>query len=266
MNNSVEWLSGHKSLESPLNVRKHLQRLKRDPLEHLLIKLEAKDHTILETEFSRYRETYRLYYLCVERFLNEMSLTVRWSKGPYWTRRAGGKYTPNERKTAERYNSIARFLELDFFNCLLYARILLDRTIALSRHFLMESKLPSFTSLNQHKKFFQGHKTPYGDHEEYASYIRDQTDWFDTPLKIVRDKFLVHAGPRHMRLFGYPGSGHELGLSILIPDGADRINKPLERVKVIVVSVPELTENLARFLAWFCDYGLKAKTGKKTNT
>src|SRR5437763_7160857 len=110
MNNSVEWLSGHKSLESPLNVRKHLQRLKRDPLERLLTRLEAKDQTILETEFSRYRETYRLYYLCVERFLKEMSLTVRWSKGPYWTRRVGGKYRPNERKIAERNIFIAWFL------------------------------------------------------------------------------------------------------------------------------------------------------------
>jgi hypothetical protein len=186
-----------------------------------------------------------------------MSLAVRWSKGPYWTRRTGGKYTPGERKLATEYNMIARFLEFDFFNCLLYARMLLDRTVSLSRHFLKGKELPSFTSLNEHKKFFQRQTRPYGDHEEYAVYIREKTDWFDMPLKIVRDKYLVHSGPNHMRVFGYPGGHHELGLSILIPAGPNPIDKPLERVTVIVVSIPELSRDIADFLAWFCNYGIK---------
>jgi hypothetical protein len=147
-------------------------------------------------------------------------------------------------------------LEFDFFNCLLHARILLDRTIALSRYFLKENNPPSFGSFSEQKKFFRRRKQPYGSHEEYADHIREKTDWFDMPLKIVRDKFLVHAGPKHMRVFGYPGRGREFGLTIVLPNSPNP-DKPLERVKAIVVSIPELARDMESFLKWFCDYGLR---------
>src|SRR5215218_9113255 len=134
-----EWLLGHTDLRTRINVRKELKRLRYDPLEPLLLELEEEDFAVLQNEFSRYRETYYFYYLSLDRFFHEMSLAVRWSKGPYWVRRSGGKYSDSERKLAREYNEVARFLELDFFNCLLYARMLLDRTIALSRYFLKDS-------------------------------------------------------------------------------------------------------------------------------
>ena len=211
---------------------------------------------MLQNEFSRYGETYYFYFLCLDRFFHEMSLAVRWSKGSYWTRRGGGKYTDAERKLAREYNKVARFLELDFFNCLLYARMLLERTIALSRHFLKNGNLPSFTSFNDHKEFFLRLKHPFGKHEEYAEYIRSHTEWFDMPLKLVRYKYLVHSGPRHMRVFGCPPGHTELGLMILVPAGPDP-SKPLERVKSINVSIPQLAREIEQFLMWFRDYGLK---------
>jgi hypothetical protein len=139
--------------------------------------------------------------------------------------------------------------------------MLLDRTIALSRTFLKGANLPSFTSFNTQKKFFQRQKTPYGDFEEYAAYIREQTDWFDMSLKPVRDKFLVHQGPQHFRVFGYPSNGYELELMILVPNGNDP-GKPLARVKV---SIPQLARDIEQFLTWFCAYGLLVLDNRQRN-
>ena len=252
-------------LRSRLNVRTELKRLKQDPIEPLLQALgKGPGYVVLQDEFSRYREAYYFYYLSLDRFFHEMSVALRWSKGPYYVRKYGGKYTPSQRKLAAQYNKIARFLEFDFFNCLLYARMLLDRTIALSRHFLKGANLPSFTSFNNHKKFFQRQKTPYGGFEEYAVYIREQTDWFDTPLKPVRDKFLVHPGPQHFRLFGYPSNGYEFGLMVIVPNDNDS-EKPLVRFKEIKVSIPQLARDIEQFLTWFCAYGLLVLDNRRSN-
>jgi hypothetical protein len=264
MDNS-EWLLGHQPLESKLNVRAELKRLRQDPIEPLIQALgKEPGYLILQDEFSRYLEAYYFYYLSLDRFFHEMSVAVRWGKGPHLVRKYGGKYTPSQRKLAAQYNKIARFLEFDFFNCLLYARMLLDRTIALSRHFLKGANLPSFTSFNDHKKFFQRQKTPYGGFEEYAAYIREQTDWFDTPLKAVRDKFLVHTGPQHLRVFGYPSNGYEIRLMIMVPNGNDP-EKSLARVKVIEVSIPQLARDIEQFLTWFCAYGLLVLGNRQRN-
>jgi hypothetical protein len=253
---NAEWYPGHKSLISTINVKKELQRFKRDPMDPFLNALgQSIEYVVLENEFSLYRETYQFYYLCLDRFLNEMSIAVRWRNGPYWVRKEGGKYTPSQRALAQKYNQIARFLELDFFNCLLYARMLLDRTIVLSRYFLKGKNLPSFTSFNDHKKFFQRQSDAYGKHEEYASYIRNNTDWFDIQLKLVRDKFLVHSGLKHMRVFGY--LDHEFGLAIVIP-GTPDADKTLAQLRSVIVSISQLSHDIEQFLTWFSQYGIKA--------
>lgn len=255
-----QWRFGHNELESRLNVRGELKRLKRDPIEPLLRALGKEPRELdrdlgLRDDFSRYRKAYRLYYLSVDRFLHEMSLAVRWSKGAYYAWRYGCKYTPGERKIAGRYNQVSRFLELDFLTCLLYARILLDRTVSLARYFLKGDNLPSFTSFADHKKFFERQGAPCGELHEYAVYVRERTKWFDMPLKVVRDKFLVHAGPKHSWVFGFPGRGYELGLGILLPTEPER---PLARVKLIHVSIPQLTREMEQFLTWFCGYAVRA--------
>lgn len=253
-----DWILGHEPLQSRLNIREELRRLKRDPLEPLLKTLGLQRRsTMLQDVAGRYSDAYRSYYLCLERFLPEMSLAIRWSTGPYYVRKYGGRYTPAQRRLAARYNKIARFIDLDFFNCMLYARILLDRTISLSRYFLSGGNLPSFVSFDDHKKFFQRQQSPFDEYEEYAAYIREHTDWFDMPLKTVRDKFLVHAGPQHLRVFGFPYGDAELGLMISVPVGKDS-RTGLGHFRTIVVSIPQLARDIEGFLTWFCDYGCRA--------
>jgi hypothetical protein len=85
---------------------------------------------------------------------------------------------------------------------------------------------------------------PYPDHEAYARYLRNKTHWFEMPLKAVRDKFVVHSSPKHMRFVGLPNTW-EVELVILQADG-QLPEKPLSRVTPIIVNV--LRMSLGRVL------------------
>jgi hypothetical protein len=261
-----DWILGHEPFGCRINVKKELRRLQRDPLEPLLQALGIENPSILSDDYSRYRHAYWFYYLSIDRYLREMSLAARWSKGPYWAWRARKKQTTNQRKLSIQYNRVADFLEFDLFNSVVHARILLDRTVALSRLFLPKGNAPSFTSFNEHKKFFKRLSIgSYGEHEEYAQHIRTKTDWFEMPLKEVRDKYLVHASPKHMKIMGYWNNGYELDLSIMVPAG-DNPEKPMEKVKVIRVNVLRMSYDIDTFLRWFGEYGvvrLSTKKGKR---
>ncbi len=189
MNPPMHDLRGHKPLHRRLNYRKELRRLRNDPLAPLIAAFggDRRLPRVFQDTISRYEETYECYYLCLSRFLPEQSLAARWRNGPHYRLRYGRRYTPRDSELARRFNTIAPFLYLDFYNCLLWARILLDRIVALSRYFLTGQTLPSFHSFSDHRKFFVKRTASYGGHEDYARYIRDQTEWFDMPIKHVRD-------------------------------------------------------------------------------
>lgn len=158
-----EWRAGHEPIERRINVRAVLSRLRIDPLIPFVSQLsDPRRPRIIHDTISRYQEAYQFYYLSLERFLPEMSLAIRWSNGPYYVRKYGGRYTHGQARLAKRFNAISRYLPLDFFNCLLHARMLVDRVVSLSRYFLKGPNLPSFTSFNEHKKFFQHLRRSYG--------------------------------------------------------------------------------------------------------
>jgi hypothetical protein len=256
-----QFILGNEPLGCRPNVRSELARLRQEPLHELLAAIDSGTPTIESNDQSRYQEAYWFYYLSLDRYLHGVSVAARYSKGPRWT----NKYTPSERKLAEQYRRVAPFLEYDLVNCLLHTRILLDRVAGLSRSFLEGQRLPSFTSFNDHKKFFVKLTQPYGGHEEYAEYIRTGTDWFDMPLREVRDKFVVHASPKHMRFLGYPNGGYELHLNIMLPDSDDP-QKPFARVRMITVNPLRLSYDIEAFLKWFARYGLAALSKRKMNT
>ena len=247
-----EYILGHDPLGRRPNIRVELEQIRPDPLHELLHAIGFEAHVIVSDDRTRYQDAYTFYYLAMDRYLHAMSVAARHSRGP----RRSRKYSANDRKLAEQYRRVAPFLEFDLANCLLHSRILLDRVAGLSRYFLSGKTLPSFTSFSDHKKFFTKLMKPYGEHEEYAEFIRKNTDWFDMPLKAVRDKFVVHASPKHMRLLAYPGgSGYELDLMIMLPD-SEGAEKPFTNVKVIMVSPLRLSHDVEAFLNWFCRYGV----------
>jgi hypothetical protein len=187
-----------------LNVRRESRRLTNSPLDPLWRRLSPKTPNALfwADEIGRSFQAYDFYRLSIQRFYEELSLGARWRSGPYYTRKYRRPYTPYERKLMDRFRPVAQYLELDFFNCLLHARILMDRTIALARRFLPRpGSSPSFTSFSDHKKFFERHPDWHPAFRDYVDYIRNETGWFDE-LKEIRDKALVHQGPPHSRFFG----------------------------------------------------------------
>jgi len=253
-----DFMLGHEPLEQRPNIRKELARIRMDPLNPLLKALGYERTNIVSNDFSRYVDAYWFYYLSMDRYLREMSIAARYSRGPYWVRKSGGKqrYTASQRRLAKEYSATAKFLEFDLTNCLIHTRILLDRSISISRRFLFFKCLPSFSSFSNHKKFFVNLSEPFGDHEKYAEYIRNNTDWFDMPIKALRDKFVVHSSPRHMRFLGYPFGGFELDLNIILPDSDDN-EKKFSRVKVIRLNVLRMSYDIEQFLKWFNEYGLR---------
>lgn len=245
-------------LKPRLNVRNELKQFRQDPLLPLIRRVtRGQKPSLLFDEPARYVYAYRLYYLSVERFYRELSLGYRWRNGPYFVLKYGGKYNPYERRLATEYNRVAPFLELDFLNCILHARIVLDRAVALARYFLPPGNRPSFASFADHKKFFLKLRTSYGSFNDYAEYIRKETSWFDD-LKQVRDKVIVHQGPKHARFFGYPIDRVDLDLSIDIPQDEAWFDKERRVAQSMVLSGRATAAHIDRFLHWFSRRGLKA--------
>lgn len=194
-----------------MNVRKILVKIKNDPISIFL--KNSQDYKPYWSWYAdaanSYLEQHFFFYLTGERLLTAMSIARRYDNGPYWTRKEGKRFSGSEQRVATKRHETARFLCLDFDNLLIHSRILLDRATALTRLFLKnEQLLPSFTSFNKHRQFFlRSENIPYRSHEGYANYVREQTDWFPSLLKVVRDKFVIHRDRPFYRCYGWSKNG-----------------------------------------------------------
>jgi hypothetical protein len=244
-------LRGIAPLEERLNVGEELRRLRQDPMRPLITEFRrtgSKADPFYLDDATTYLRAYDFYYQSLARFLPEMSLYLRWADGPYYVRKYGGKYTPSQAKLARKFNPIAPHLEMDYVNCLIHARLLMDRVARLSRWFLSGAELPSDTSFTDHRKFFLQRTPSLGEDEEYAEHIRNGTGWYEGLVE-VRDKFIVHPGRAPFGMIpGIPSSGNEFSLLWLRTSvGAD--GRPY--YDAVQVSVPRLTREIADFLRWF---------------
>lgn len=252
-------IQGHADVGIRLNLRREVRRIRRNPLEAFLrLAFPKADNGGTR---ARYEEAYWLYALAMERALEQVSTAVRFRKGPYYVLKFGGAYGPRQRALAQKRRRTIRFLELDIITCVVQTRILLDRTIGLARVFLVGPQLPSFTSFGDHKKFFAAGGTVPG-HDVYANYMCNSTSWFDVPIKFVRDKLVVHQGPRHTKYFGIPGWGIEDDLVWYFhvndgtePKGQSRTPRYLWQVRL---NVWRLSYDIEAFLQWFGNYGIEA--------
>jgi hypothetical protein len=249
-----EWILGNEPVRERLNIRQELAGFRAPLFTLLILRIDPDALAYLNrSNAARCAEALSLYYLCLERYLTYASVALRWERGP--RRKIGERLTPRERELSKRYRALSRYMILDFYDCLIHARILCDRVASLAHYFLDEGQRPSFTSFADHKKFFWRLRSPYGKHESYAAYIRENTDWFDMPLKLVRDKFLVHAGPRHMRFFGYDGNSPQ-DLTMLIRIPVARLASGATANQMISVSIRRLARDINAFLEWFAGYAL----------
>lgn len=239
-----------------MNVKKIIKSGKIDPLHSLISKIYNNPDGYFD-EYRAYKEAYYFYYLSMERLFQEISIARRWRNSCFYILKYGGKYSTQERKIATKYNSIKKYIRLDYVNFTIHARILLDRILPLIRNFFDGHKnKPSFISFADHKKFFLRNNdiSFYKPFEQYAHYLRNCTDWFDNELKFIRDKFFVHhfSGPKHLKFTGFPNSGvSEMEYIFIVFETS---GKPLTNTKKIICNANKLVEEINKFLNFFNNY------------
>jgi len=238
----------HTSVGRRLNFRNEVKRIRENPLSSFLNLAFTKND--FSSEGLRFNESYYLYFRAMERALMQISTAVRYRKGPYYVYRYGGKFSPGQKKLADKARSLRPFMELDILTAVLFARILLDMTVGLARKFLSGPRLPSFTSFHNHKKFFLKSPNALPEHIEYSKYMCNNTGWFDSPLKYIRDKFVVHSGSRHSKVFTIGWEKDDDMLLNVFYNESDKIQYKR-------LSIWQLSYDIQSYLEWFATYGTK---------
>lgn len=252
--NSSEVVVGHKPVTERLNLKNEVRRFSVDPLYGFLIAIDDKYATILNGDIGRYQQSYFWYTLCLKRTLEHYSIERRWDR-EIRCHSSSLPYSARQTQIARKRRAMNPYQELDYQNLIIHTCILLDRVIALSRRFLVGKNLPSFTSFAQHKAFLQKDpRTLDGRFHDYAEILVKTTDWFEIPVKVLRDKYLMHSAERHFCSFGWPPEGYDR-MMITVISASPHQEKILERVKVICFSPRRLARDIEAFLSWFSEFG-----------
>jgi hypothetical protein len=262
---SPEVVVGHKPVTDRLNVYNESRRFSADPLADFLATLSDDNAALFHGDVGRYAQAFSWYALCLARTLQHCSVSRRCDRELRY-HPVILKYSPRQVQIARSRKSIGPFQELDYQNLIIHACILLDRVIALSRRFLRASNLPSFTSFAQHKEFLRKHPDRLDvNFRDYAQHVSAATDWFEIPLKVLRDKYLMHSSERHMTFFGWSVDRQwDLEMTTIISASRGQ-TKLLERVKWIRFSPRRLARDVETFLSWFGKYAC-AGTGDSPTT
>ncbi len=249
---------GHKPVIETLNVKKEIRRFSKDPLEILLDNIQDMSPSFIIDDVGRYRQAYSWYKLCLKRCLEHISIARRIDSAVRYHPR-NKKYTQRHKQIVERYKIIGPYLELDYQNLIIHTCILLDRTIGLSRRFLKAKNLPSFTSFNKHLTFFKRNHGVLEEYNEYEKNIIKCRNWYEVPVKVLRDKYLMHSSEKHMPFFSWGESLWDLDMLTVIPARLGQ-EKIFQKVKVISFSARRLARDLEQFLKWFSTYGAERIT------
>lgn len=244
-----------------MNLDFEIKRFRIDPLSSL-IEFLGVDKLLVQGDIGAYYRAFHFYALSLERVLCDISLSRRFRNQVQPFYGGGRKFTQYQLSISRKYRNQRKFFELDFTNYLIHARILLDRTIRISRRFLSGKNLPSFSSFSAHKKFFKKH--PYAfkkTHPEYTKRIVKKTDWFDMPIKAIRDKLIVHNPPEHFPFLGAPND-HDLEYLFILK--REEKHAHFGNAKWISFSARRIARDVEEFLYWYNSYAL-AVLEKSTN-
>jgi len=250
-----DMIVGHKAIKESLNVRKESRRFCKDPMEDLIKAIGDEDASFVRGDIGRYLQAYSWYSLCLKRCFEHISIARRGNAELRYHPR-NKKYSKRQQQIAKICNTLGPYLELDYQNLIIHTCILLDRTITISRRFINGGKLPSFTSFNKHVEFLSKNHGALGEvHKEYEQELVSSLDWYRIPIKVLRDKYLMHSSEKHIAFFGWGGTNWDLKMITMIPAKPNQ-TKPLEKVKVICFTARRLARDIEKFLNWFAEYWL----------
>lgn len=241
---------GHAAVEDSLNVQGELKRFSQNPLAPLIKNLWADSSDLIKDDIGRLTESYSWYVMCLKRCLEHMSISRRWyAEVKYHPKNK--KYSERQRFVSERYWSSTPYMLLDYQNLIVHACMLLDRSVTLTRRFLTGGSLPSFTSFNKHLDFLEKNPDALASElEAYRSLILSCKPWFQVPLKVLRDKYLMHSAEEHMNFLGWGKSDWDMELVTFIPRDP-RQEKLLKDMKVICFTPRRLARDIESYLLEF---------------
>lgn len=82
-----------------------------------------------------------------------------------------------------------------------------------------------------------------------------ETDWFDMPVKAIRDKLLVHNPPKHFLFLGAPND-HDLKFLFILTQ--ERNHDLFGDAKWVSFSARRIAREIEEFLFWYNSYALIA--------
>ena len=107
--------------------------------------------------------------------------------------RKGPFLDPEEDSVLLKHMQETVYLSIDYYDFLIYSKILLDK-FAYMAQLLTKTNLP-YRFHKQKDFLLKRENIPFKPDEEYAEYIRKETNWFDRNLKLSRDELIVHSLP-----------------------------------------------------------------------
>jgi len=246
-------ICGNKTVEEPLNLRKEIGRFGINPLDPL-IEFIGVAKLMKHGDIGSYYRSFDFYSLSLERVLRAISIGHRFQNQvrPYYG--GGREFSQRQCSISRQYRDQRKFFEFDYTNFLIHARILMDRVIGISQRFLKGSNLPSFSSFNKHKNFLQKNRL-CSTYSEYCSTITENTDWFEMPIKAIRDKILVHTPLKHFLFLTYPNN-HDLEMLFILTQ--KHKHEQFGTSKMVSFSVRRIARDIEKFLIWYNSYALNA--------
>lgn len=139
-------ICGNIPVEEPLNLKSEIERFRVNPLASL-IEFLGTDKLVVHGDIGSYYRAFDFYTLSLEKVLCDISLSRRFRNQvqPYYG--GGRKFSQRQLFISRKYRDQRKFFEFDFTNYLIHTRILLDRTIRISRRFLLGKKCQVFHHL-----------------------------------------------------------------------------------------------------------------------
>ena len=235
-----------------LVLSKELKLLHVDEFESLLSILPGCSSPILVGDVDRCFEAYLLYALSAERYLRELKILLKYQSGAGFKLKSTAKFSDKESKTAKEYHKIKKYIKLDLTNTIIRARILLDKIAVLSRYLAdTPDQWPVRSFADQCKKFkSDGHS--FNKEDPYVKYICKETGWFEIPLKLIRDDYIVHRSKPHLAHDGLHWGENNQFTDLIFVVMNHELNGEYAHV---IFSIRRLIRNLHEFLTWFSGYG-----------
>jgi len=146
------------------------------------------------TKYRSYRRTLRYIRLICRRIEDDIRLWSSYNNASERLLGAPGARLPTKSDLLiqERWKEHQFCLYLDLDDFFIHSNILMDKSASIAAAFL---KIDPPRSFSKHKKSLcKRENIPFRKDEDYARHVREDTNWFESDLKGIRDDLVVHEG------------------------------------------------------------------------